>query len=178
MARKVYLLSIGQRKLFFKNFYHLRANNSRKIQGKQMNSLSEHYMHEMEANKTNEQFIQIEKSVLDKILERLNVLESLLREQKIRAHSDSSASSLEEPVDKVVEFKIYKRSVLATGNTKPHREFMRKNKGSFNSTLKGWIFNKDNGRKAAKRFKKKHIDIAEVQAAVLMESESEYSSSD
>lgn len=142
----------------------------------------------MEQNNTTE-YVQVSKLEIDAIMQKLNGLDAImqkltgleqevkfLRQQQHQKRSFSASSSSSEPCDNIVEFKIYKKSVLVTGNTKPHKEFLKKYKASWNPTLKGWILNRERGRRCAKKFKKKHVDIAEVQGQVLVDSDSEYSS--
>ena len=47
-----------------------------------------------------------------------------------------------------VEFKEYKKSILVTGDTKPHKETLKKYKGRWNPTLNGWILSRDNAVEA------------------------------
>ncbi len=114
-----------------------------------------------------QEYVLVPQKTLDTIMEKLTALEKALH---------CSYSSGSEAVDNIVEFKMYKKSILVTGNTKPYKEFLKKYKASWNPSLKGWILNKEKGRRCAKKFRKKYIDIAEVQGQVLVDSDSEYSS--
>jgi len=117
--------------------------------------------------------VLVPQKTLDAIMEKLTSLEQAVQALSKKQRSYSSGS---EAVDNIVEFKVYKKSVLVTGNTKPYKEFLKKYKASWNPSLKGWILNKEKGRRCAKKFRKKYIDIAEVQGQVLADSDSEYSS--
>lgn len=74
-------------------------------------------------------------SQIEEILSRLEILE-----QKLFGESSTAP----------IEFNPYKKGILATGDTKPHKEILKKHGGKFNPTLKGWIFSKENGEKAQK----------------------------
>ena len=103
--------------------------------------------------------VEIEVSVLEKILYRLTSLEEqvkILNDRPRQASSSSFGSVSEIDTDeKRLVFSVYKKSILASGNTLEHRERLKRYKGKWNNNLKGWIFYRENGVKAAAKMKKK-----------------------
>lgn len=79
---------------------------------------------------------------MEEIIARLEKLEAMMEKlnQKPKMVSDTPT------------FTPYKKGVLASGDTRPHKEKLKSLGGKYNPTLKGWIFSKENGEKAMKEF--------------------------
>jgi len=105
--------------------------------------------------------------VLQNILETLRRIEDKLDSQKISPPSSPLSTS-----SGIVEFVKYKKSVLIKGDTRKYKDTLKKKGASWNPALKGWIMNKQSGRKMANYFKKKYPDYTEVEGAILYTSES------
>lgn len=115
--------------------------------------------------------VSVPQHTLNEIFQKLSSLEEQI--QKL-----SSTGEKEPIIDNIVEFKVYKKSILVTGNTKPYKELLKKYKASWNSTLKGWIMTREKGRKCAKRFNKKYETITNIEESIIEDSDSDYTSSD
>ena len=78
---------------------------------------------------------------MEEIIKRLEKLEAMMEE-------------LQKPSSKncTPTFTPYKKGILASGDTRPHKEKLKSLGGKYNPTLKGWIFSKENGEKAIKEF--------------------------
>ena len=97
-----------------------------------------------------------------------NILETLRRiEDKIDSKIISPPSSPSSTGSGIVEFVKHKKSVLIKGDTKKYKDILKKKGASWNPTLKGWIMNKEGGRKMANYFKKNFPDNTEVAGSVL-----------
>lgn len=116
--------------------------------------------------------VSVPQSTLNDIFQKLSSLEEQIKKLSSVERKDSFEDST------IVEFKVYKKSILVTGNTKPYRELLKKYKASWNPTLKGWIMNREKGRKCAKKFNKKYEDITNIDESILEDSDSDYTSSD
>lgn len=89
-------------------------------------------------------FDTMEEKVLEKVLETL---------EKIIARLPEKRKEREKPKDLL--FQSHKKGILATGNTKEHKDKLKKYGGKWNPSLRGWVFTLQEGRRAAEKMKKK-----------------------
>ena len=72
---------------------------------------------------------------------RISSLESkLLKYDRVNSESSSGDESEEH-----VNVTLYKKGIKVSGNTKPHKDMIKKHGGRWNSMLKSWIFTIEKG---------------------------------